>query len=83
MAVTPETFLRRVIEEEPHSYEGGIAKKLLRYFGDEYDFGDPEDVFAEYQESLLKEQDAVHDLQKQFLREEYDECRAEEFDERE
>jgi len=81
MALTPESFLRRVIEEEPQTFEGDIAKRLLRYFGDEFDLGDPEDVFAEYRESLIRELDAVNDLQKQFLREEYDEYRAEQYDE--
>ena len=78
MVLLPEEFLRRVKEEEPQTFEGGIAKKLLRFLENDFEFGDSEDVFEEYREVLMKEFDAVGELHKQFLREEKEACAEDE-----
>jgi hypothetical protein len=76
MALTPEKFLRRVIEEEPQTFEGGIAKKLLRTLEEEALYEDPDKIFETHRTALLNELEALSSLQSQFLREEYEEYRG-------
>lgn len=68
MALTSKEFLQRVIEEEPQTFEGGIAQLVLVWLEVGHGSEDSEDGIEEYRRFLLDQMEAVDVLHEQFLR---------------